>query len=457
MGVRNRERRQTKAKNRQRRARARVTTGHAGHGHHGPDRTQISPADAVKAAVLFACQAYRPGVPSVEDPYVRALATVSESRDDMADLVDAALIDLVNEQLATAWRVGWQPADIARVLRRHHTGLAGMMADGCMAAHVGTFEPTTVDECFRTQLAALGADADQGAIAGFVERWMRRAGADRTTVIAAVIDLASMLARAPGLPRLCPPPGQASRAPRTRSGEGVDPKLLERVRALLAKAESSEYGAEADSYTAKAQELMVRYSIDRALLDAGAGVTEEPGGIRIGLDNPYEAEKSLLLDQVAKASRCTTVWSRHLGFVTVLGFPADLRAVELLYTSLLVQVTRAMLSEGSRRTKGGGSRTRTFRRSFLTAFAARIGERLSGVTESGIRDGAAHDSRLLPVLAGREQTVRQLAEKLFPQLTYDVRGMSWYDREGWALGTHAADVAALTAIPSVTGDHATGG
>jgi hypothetical protein len=40
------------------------------------------------------------------------------------------------------------------------------------------------------------------------------------------------------------------------------------VRALLAKAESTTYPEEADALTAKAQELMARHSIDRAMLDA---------------------------------------------------------------------------------------------------------------------------------------------------------------------------------------------
>jgi hypothetical protein len=111
-----------------------------------------------------------------------------------------------------------------------------------------------------------------------------------------------------------------------------------------------------------------------------------------------------------------------------------------------------MVHEGSRRTASGGSRTRSFRRSFLSAFAIRIGERLSGVTESGIRDGAADDSRLLPVLAGRDRVVRRLAEQLFPHMTYNERSTCTHDREGWTLGTHTADLALLTAIPSIADD-----
>jgi hypothetical protein len=78
----------------------------------------------------------------------------------------------------------------------------------------------------------------------------------------------------------------------------------------------------------------------------------------------------------------------------VVGFPPDLRAVEALFTSLLVQATRTMASHGARCTSSGRSRTRSFRQAFLTSFAARIGERLAEAThdaEAEATDRAAAD------------------------------------------------------------------
>jgi hypothetical protein len=240
---------------------------------------------------------------------------------------------------------------------------------------------------------------------------------------------------------------------RKSAAGGFDPKILERVRGLLAKAESTEYDAEADALTAKAQELMVRYSIDHALLTATGPTIDEPGGIRIGVDNPYDTEKAMLLDRVARANRCQAIHSPNFGFVTVLGFPADLRAVEMLYTSLLVQVTRALRREGSRPTAGGGNRTVAFRRSFQQAFAVRIGERLAGVTETSVREGTVDNQRLLPVLVGREQAVKRFADDLFPDVVLS-QTAGGYDREGWSLGTHTADLTPLTAIPSLGDERA---
>ena len=125
---------------------------------------------------------------------------------------------------------------------------------------------------------------------------------------------------------------------------------------------------------------MAKYSIDHALLAAESGRTDEPCGRRIAVDNPYEAPKTSLLTTVAQANRCRSIWSRELGLVTVIGFPADLDAVELLFTSLLVQANHAMLRAGAKRDSYGRSRTRAFRQSFLVSYAVRIGERLSEAT-----------------------------------------------------------------------------
>jgi hypothetical protein len=232
--------------------------------------------------------------------------------------------------------------------------------------------------------------------------------------------------------------------------------MLGRIRALLAKAESTEFAEEAEALTAKAQQLMAQHSISEALITVDTGRQDTPGACRIGVDNPYEQTKAVLLDTVAVANRCRTVWSRDLGFSTVIGFDADLDAVELLYTSLLVQAQAALSRAGSRRHADGSSRTRSFRQSFLLAYARRIGERLTAATERATSDAVAGtapldeaagaaakpEPGLLPVLAAREDTVNDTTEQMFPELT-TTRSVRANDGEGWAQGTAAADRATL--------------
>ena len=62
--------------------------------------------------------------------------------------------------------------------------------------------------------------------------------------------------------------------------------------------------------------------------------------------------------------------------LTVIGDDTDLRLVNVLATSLLVQATRSLAAAGPQFASNGVSRTRSFRQSFLIAYASRIRERL---------------------------------------------------------------------------------
>ncbi|WP_254909715.1 DUF2786 domain-containing protein, partial [Micromonospora sp. NBS 11-29] len=292
--------------------------------------------------------------------------------------------------------------------------------------------PTPVPAWFDEQLAELDArwDADAG--------WLdRRADGDRITALRDAVDALVLVEGLPPIAVLRPPPGAAAVGHAAVAATGS--RMLDRVRALLAKAESTGYPAEAEAFTAKAQELMSRHSIDAALLDAAAERPDRPGGVRIGTDAPYAAAKALLIQEVAAANRCESVWSDDLGFATVLGFPADLAAVELLHTSLLVQATAAMLRGRRDRGRGSGRRTKGWDESFLNAYALRIGERLRAASEAATEEHA--DDRLLPVLAARSDAVRERADQLFPGTTR--HRLQVRDSEGWTSGTTAADQAHL--------------
>lgn len=95
-----------------------------------------------------------------------------------------------------------------------------------------------------------------------------------------------------------------------------------------------------------------------------------------------------LLNGIAAANRARAIWSKDLGFVTVIGHHEDLDAVETLFTSLLVQATSTMTRQGSRKDLAGRSRTAAFRRSFLTAFAVRISERLQEAADAEVSRAA---------------------------------------------------------------------
>ncbi|MFF2567909.1 DUF2786 domain-containing protein [Streptomyces sp. NPDC058084] len=334
---------------------------------------------------------------------------------------DAELARRGREFVRTLWTRGWQPADLVRMARRELADEHVRLLVSLVRSETAGYE--RLPHRWQAQLDAFDPE--------------ERPQADRFSNATTTLELYRLLVRLPRLDAVGPVPGEA--LPPAVAGE---PKMLTRIRALLAKAEATTYADEAEALTAKAQELMARHSLDEASLAAGAPSPETPGAIRIGVDPPYEQAKAILLDAVATANHCRAVWNEAYGFSTVVGFEADLEPVELLYTSLLVQGTAAMTRAEAEQRKGGRRRTKSFRQSFLLAYANRLGARLSATT----RRVAAETPTLLPALASREVAVTTRTDELFPE-TRTTRVRAAWDEAGWDHGTSAADRAGLGAPP----------
>ncbi|NLG56488.1 MAG: DUF2786 domain-containing protein [Rhodococcus sp.] len=225
----------------------------------------------------------------------------------------------------------------------------------------------------------------------------------------------------------------------------ADPKVLKKIRGLLAKAEATNFAEEAEIFTAKAQELMSRYSIGAAMLAGERGRSRTVRARRMHLDNPYVQQKVMLLGEIAVANRVRVVWSDELATATVVGTPVDLDQVDVLFTSLLLQATRAMQQSDSGSRKGG--RTTSFRKAFLTGYASRIGQRLrdadAQATLAAADEANISVDDLLPVLADTSAAVDTEFERLFP-VTRTKRASRSVDAEGWYAGRSAADEAHLS-------------
>ncbi|MFI2672201.1 DUF2786 domain-containing protein [Streptomyces albidoflavus] len=390
------------------------------------------------------------GGPRADTPVARALAAAlySGADDDAALDTGASLLAAADpdeagrelllrgeEYVRRAWERGWLPADLDREARRQELDPAARTAlaelTGAELARYGN----GLTPLWRRQLDALAAPA-----------WAGTGGRDRFARATAVLQALRLLLRLPALEPLGPPPGghpsgTAAAPPRTPGGAAPEDRMLGRIRALLAKAEATGYPPEAEALTAKAQELMARHSVDEAQLSAGrTGGADAPGARRISVDPPYETAKAILLDAVARANRCQAVWNEELAFSTVVGHEADLEPAELLYTSLLVQAATAMSRAEAAQRAGGRKRTKTFRQSFMLAYAHRLGDRLAETARAATETLAAAD--LLPVLAGRDLAVTEETRRLFPRTTTTrVRGAD--DRAGWDDGTRAADRAGV--------------
>ena len=385
-----------------------------------------------------------------------------------------AATDQLVRTVGALYENGWQPADLVHIARKEQSGTGRPAGRGGGAgtggAHVGGRPRARgLGGAVRRTSATEGSGSASATTEGLdVARWHREQGQHVWDGWRETLTLLGQWARLTPLSLLGPPPSAwgARRAPRpsgaAQSAAHADPKVLGRIRALLAKAESTDFPAEADALTAKAQDMMTRHAIDAALLDDAQHLSGGIASRRVHLESPYASTKVQLLSAVGEVNRVRLLWDEQHAIATIVGAPVDLDLVEMLFTSLLVQAVRAMTHEGGpgassqpNSTRDNGSRRSAgFRRAFLLAYAIRIGERLAEAGAHATADAeAVHGAALVPVLARRSAEVDAEFSRLFPE-TRSVRRRS-VDARGWHAGRAAADQAVIAA-GQVDGDRAAG-
>ncbi len=333
--------------------------------------------------------------------------------------------------IGDAWTRGWQPVELVRHVRR--SGLDPWCQNLLARAIAVEFRANALRDVHPSW-----ADQVRGVTAGFepIEAdWFERSDPDLDR-LDDIARLVALLARLPRLARLIPSPGDPSVDVDVLVGEVRGDPILDRIRSLLAKAESTEFPAEAEAFTAKAQSLITSARLDEAALR----VSKTPNGgsgrvsaIRVPIDEPYVNEKRILLAAIAAANDARTIGERDLGLVTVVGPSGQLVHIELLFTSLLIQLQSALIIDSSTSAPGDRRRSRRYRASFIAGFARRVGERLAATVAVGDAPGS-----VLPVLVSDRKAVDELIERMFDVLT-SRRGVRERDLLGVRSGAAAAD------------------
>lgn len=159
--------------------------------------------------------------------------------------------------------------------------------------------------------------------------------------------------------------------------EKVKADVAEKVRKLLAQAEDP--GAtpeEAQTFTAKAQQLMTKYAIDLAMItDAGRIDQVVERGWKI--DGPYAAHKVSLVNAVSRANDCRAIYTTLDGgarYIEIVGFPSDVEWVQTLSASLVLQLTVVLAA--AMRVKPARVHGRTFAVGFVEGFVQEVSARL---------------------------------------------------------------------------------
>ncbi|MFD1147427.1 DUF2786 domain-containing protein [Saccharothrix hoggarensis] len=346
-----------------------------------------------------------------------------------SDLPPADVDDAIRAGLGRAfehlWEHGWLPYDVYEVVRRNEDERAVSFLVDALAWEASRYP--ALHPRWQEQLAEIGATVWWDVARPHVDQWAARHIELRDDAVAAAVAVLAVLITLPGLPVIVPKPGTPLAA---IDHHHVDPKILNRVRGLLAKAESTAFPDEAEALSAKAQELVTRHALERMPIEAPTTTSR-----RLWLDKRYFDGKAHIVHVVAEANRCRAV-VYDLGFVALVGEELDLEIVELLSASLLVQATRAMVAAGEKARKGDEARSAAYRKSFLLSYAHRIGERLRTANEP------PDDDRLLPVLAERKKAVEEYFGAMFTRTvskTTPVRSAA-----GWDAGRSAADRAHLS-------------
>jgi hypothetical protein len=351
--------------------------------------------------------------------------------------------------VTSLWEHGWQPADLVHAARRLDGRCAALMAALITEQAYRTLAFERAPRPWLSQLQAAERDASSAQLTasskptGFLAAAAQvRSGSALVDAWTTALRLATHLEQLPSLPRLVDPPSAWGKSPQHRPGpaDSGRARVLSKILALLAKAEATGYAAEAEALTAKAQHLMTRHAIDEALLHAHNDEPVDVISLRVHISAPYPSQKVSLLNQVGLANRCRLIWLEQFAIATLVGTPVDVDQVELLFTSLLVQATRAMVEAGA---SGPGSfdRSPSFRRSFLASYAVRIGERLA---ESADTAASSYGAELVPVMQRQATAVDHEFERLFPS-THEVDLGHLYSQRGWQAGREAADRASFVA------------
>lgn len=191
-----------------------------------------------------------------------------------------------------------------------------------------------------------------------------------------------------------------------------DDKLLTRIGGLLRQAEGTDNEHEAEAFMAAAQRLATAASIDLAMARAHDPAARRAAApvirqIEIGRAGKRGLRTYVqLFVQIARANDLTCDVASNSTFVIAYGFETDIDATEALYTSLVIQMVAASdayLKSGAykgetarqlvTRTEGFIRRRVveekalspiTARLNFQSAFAARIGARLSQARETEV-------------------------------------------------------------------------
>lgn len=195
----------------------------------------------------------------------------------------------------------------------------------------------------------------------------------------------------------------------------------DRIQALLRKAESTTFEHEAAALMEKAETLRQQYRVEVLLsgTDSAPSPRQDVMSIRIHLQAPWVRYQLRLLNTVSRAYSCEALLLTESGITTVFGHHEDVAHVRDLFASLNRQREHFMRTSAGAKTAQEQGETSRYRRSFMVAYASRIGALLTRTREDVLGnlagDAPLGTDTVLPVLRHRAQQSQETMARLFPR------------------------------------------
>lgn len=192
--------------------------------------------------------------------------------------------------------------------------------------------------------------------------------------------------------------------------EGGRNRIVERVRALLAKADSTDHEPEREAFLAKAQQLITRYHIEQGELSSS---TSQMSQCEVMITEWGNATRGVvrLYGAVAELNRSYSAhqMTRGVAKVIMFGTELDLELTTTLVDHLLPQLRHDILRDRPRS-----------RMSYALGWANRVGQRLAEAQATE----AAKSNSLVPTSHAAEEALSE-AYTLRAARTTRVDGLEW--------------------------------
>lgn len=224
--------------------------------------------------------------------------------------------------------------------------------------------------------------------------------------------------------------------------------MTAKIKALLTKAESSEFQEEADAFFEKAAELMSKHAISQAELDSH-NPEYKPIIVkrRFVVLAPYSIDRMHLISQVSQAlggyayyykqardgTKTATRSKDHNTYAVLIGTESDLEMIEAMLESLNRQmdVFRG-LAEKQEYFEGMGHK-KVWNATFIRAYAFRIGARLA---QAYAAPEAEQTGSVALVLRDKKLMLKEELNKIGIKSAASNRQFS---SKGWSAGQRAAE------------------